>query len=78
VTVLHVAVSKLLEVKAEKFKGGRGRAQPDKLGPCMRAFTNAIWANAFSGEFFSLVCPRVVASSNPGRKLANAFGVSSN
>jgi hypothetical protein len=49
----------------------------DKTDPTLKAFANADLANAFSVEFFSLVSPRVVASSNPGLKLANAFGVCS-
>ena len=42
----------------------------------LKAFANVSLANAFSVGAVSLTFePRVVASSNPGLKLANAFGV---
>jgi len=51
------------------------RRRPD---PTLKAFAKRDLANAFSVEFLFLLVPRVVASSNPGLKLANAFGVLSN
>jgi len=34
-----------------------------------------IWSTPSALEFGYVCCPRVVASANPGLKLANAFGV---
>jgi hypothetical protein len=47
----------------------------EKSDPNAESVREPALANAFSVEFLYLVCPRVVASSNPGLKFANAFGV---
>jgi hypothetical protein len=52
---------------------------PEKSDPTLKAFADAVWPTIAALNFFCLVCPRVVASSNPdGLKFANAFGVISN
>jgi hypothetical protein len=47
--------------------------------PNAEMVADAVWPTLAAFNFFCLVCPRVVASSNPdGLKFANAFGVISN
>jgi hypothetical protein len=48
----------------------------EKSGPTLKAFAFVVWPTLAALNLFCLVCPRVVASSNPdGLKVANAFGV---
>jgi hypothetical protein len=52
---------------------------PEKSDPTLKAFADAVWPTLAALNFFYLVCPRVVASSNPRAEIfANAFGVISN
>jgi hypothetical protein len=47
----------------------------DKTDPTLKAFANAIWPTLSALNSFLSWGSRVVASSNPGLNLANAFGV---